>query len=119
MTILSMVRTPKLEGDKVKINSTASEELSINEFKGQYQSRLMEIHGYEQQIAALNAELDKFPEIAVDEELKKFKELLDQANDLVKIDEAKNKIKELDKKLVKAKDEIKSFQEVVQKIQNK
>ena len=111
-----MKRVPRLEGDKVIIQSELGEEFSKKEFERIFAERNMEVQNIGHQLNQWNDKLEELDKIEETEELKKLKENLEKAEKLRERDKLVENIKGAERRLLQAKGELESFGPVAKQI---
>ena len=91
--------TPKkIEDDKIRINISGFEEMNKEEFLDSYQDKLKEINQALDQITVFKKEIMKIGEIEETPQVMQFKKEIENARKLIKRDELRAKIQDLERR---------------------
>ena len=112
-------RIPKVVGDNVVITSNVKETMSIEEFKRVYGKRVSDQSNLQEKISILREELKKLDEIAESKELEEFAKKMSLAAKILKREELKENLKEVEKQFLMVRDEMKRFNPLAQRLFNK
>jgi hypothetical protein len=86
----------KVEDDKIRININGFEEMNKEEFLDSYQDKLKEINQIWDQTVAFKKEIMKIGEIEETPQVMQFKKEIENARKLIKRDELRAKIQDLE-----------------------
>lgn len=112
-------RDPKVDGDNIVITSKVKETMSIEEFKRVYHKRVMDQSNLQEKMSFLRDELKKLDEVADNDEIKEFAMKMSLAGKILKKEELKENLKEVEKQYMLVRDEMKRFNPLAQRLFNK
>lgn len=115
----NIVREVEVVKDIVKLNTHATEELSLEEFKRFYNQQLQHKTQLETTLSQKKEEYEKLKDIKETEELVKMKELLKLAHGLMRKETLIEELKDTEIKLNSINKDMNYLNKAIQQIQNK